>query len=239
MKIPSIAGFALAFTGILFFQSVSTAAKPTETRDKVSYSIGADIGGSLKTADFDLNPAFLTQGIQDAFGGKLEMTEEEMKATLDQFRLEMQAKMQAKMQALAEKNKAASEKFLEENKTKKDVVTTSTGLQYRIIKAGTGPKAKQTDTVMVLYKGSFIDGKVFDESKEGPVPFDVGQVIPGMSEAFQLMPVGSKWQIFIPPALAYGEPGRPGIEPNQTLIFELEIVEIKAPEKAAEAPKAS
>ena len=161
-----------------------------------------------------------------------------MKTTLQAFQTEMQAKMVAKQKAAAEKNKAESDKFLEENKKKEGVVTTPSGLQYKIIKAGDGPKPKPSDTVSVSYRGTLVNGTEFDKSKE-PVSFQVEGVIPGWVEALQLMPVGSKWQLFIPPTLAYGEQAPPMIGPNQALIFEVELLEIKKAEKAAEGAEAA
>ena len=268
MKISSTAGLTLAFAGLLLLQPVckaeqketaaskseqkassskgdknASAPKPQETRDKVSYSIGADIGNNLKRSELDLNPAFLTQGIKDAFAGSTVLTDEEMKATLQTFQSEMQAKMMAKQKVLAEKNQTESNKFLEENKKKEGVVTTPSGLQYKVIKEGTGPKPKTSDTVSVNYRGTLIDGKEFDKSKE-PATFPVEGVIPGWVEALQLMPVGSKWQLFIPSSLAYGENAPPMIGPNQALVFDVELLEIKKPEKtegadAAPKPEAS
>ncbi|MDD5349623.1 MAG: FKBP-type peptidyl-prolyl cis-trans isomerase [Chthoniobacteraceae bacterium] len=245
MKIASNAGLALTLAGILFFQpgckaeqKAAAGQKPQETRDKVSYSIGADIGNNLSHSDLDLNPTFLVQGIQDAFAGKTVLTDDEMKATLDKFRADMQAKMQAKQKVAAEKNKADADKFLEENKKQEGVVTTASGLQYKVIKAGNGPKPKASDTVSVNYKGTLPNGQTFDESKE-PVTFPVEGVIPGWVEALQLMPVGSKWQLVVPPNLAYGEAGMPPtIAPNQVLVFEVELLDAKPTEKAA-APKAA
>lgn len=241
MKIASTASLALALAGALFLQPSCKAeqksAKPQETKDKVSYSIGADIGNNLKRAELDINPAFLSQGITDAFAGKTVMTDEEMKATLQAFQAEMQTKMQAKQKATAEKNKADSEKFLAENKKKEGVVTTASGLEYKVLKEGNGPKPKPTDTVTVNYRGTLINGTEFDKSKE-PVSFQLEGVIPGWVEALQLMPVGSKWQIVIPPSLAYGESAPPMIGPNQALVFEVELLGIKPPEKegAASSP---
>ncbi len=243
MKIAPFAGFALALAGVLMLQPASQAAdqktagqKPQETRDKISYSIGADIGSNLKRNDLDINPDFLAQGLKDAFQGKTVLSDEEMKATLQAFQTDMQTKLAAKQKALAETNKVASEKFLEENKKKEGVITTASGLQYKVITEGKGPKPKATDTVTVNYRGTLINGTEFDKSKE-PVTFPVEGVIPGWVEALQLMPVGSKWQLVIPPALAYGESAPPVIGPNQALIFEVELLGIKPAEK--EAPAAS
>jgi len=235
IKNPLAAIITLAFA-LQPAMAAEQSEKPQETRDKVSYSIGVDIGNNFKRGDFDLNPAFITKGITDAFAGKVSMTDEEMKDTLMKFQVELQAKMQAKMQALAAQNKAASEKFLEENAKKEGVKTTASGLQYRIIKEGTGPKPTPNDVVSVNYVGTLTDGKEFDKSQE-PVTFPLEGVIPGWVEALQLMPVGSKWQLFIPPSLAYGENAPPVIGPNQVLIFEVELLEIKKPEaKTEEAP---
>ena len=231
MKIALTASLALALTGSLFAQSAPTSpAAPTETKDKVSYSIGADIGSNLKRAELDINPSFLAQGIQDSLAGKTSMTEEEMKATLQTFQAEMQTKLQAKQKAAGEKNKADAEKYLEDNKKQDGVKTTASGLQYKVITEGKGPKPKATDTVSVNYRGTLLNGTEFDKSK-APVTFPLEGVIPGWTEALQLMPVGSKWQLVIPPALAYGENAPPMIGPNQVLLFEVELLEIKAPEK--------
>ena len=246
MKIALTARFALAFAGLLLLQPVcnaeskdkAAAGKPQETRDKVSYSIGADIGKNLKRSDLDLNPAFLTQGIKDSFVGKTVLTDEEMKAVLQAFQTEMQAKMMAKQKELAAKNKADSDTFLEENKKKEGVVTTASGLQYKIVKAGEGAKPKASDTVSVNYRGTLINGTEFDKSKD-PVSFQVEGVIPGWVEALQMMPVGSKWQLFIPPSLAYGEQAPPQIGPNQVLVFDVELLDIKKAEKQAEGAEAA
>ena len=243
MKSALTAGLVLALTGTLVAETKPAGAAPTEKRDKISYSIGVDIGGNLKRSEIDINPEFLAQGIKDAVTGKPVLSEEQMKATLQEFQQEMQAKMQAKQQqteakskAEAPKNKEASEKFLEENKKKEGVKTTASGLQYKVITTGTGPKPKPTDTVSVNYKGTLINGTEFDASEKhgGPATFPVNGVIPGWTEALQLMPVGSKWQLFIPPALAYGENAPPSIGPNQALIFDVELVGIKKPEAGEE-----
>jgi len=236
MKIVPNAGIALALSGLFFLQpgckaeqKGSAGQKPQETRDKVSYSIGVSFGNNLKRDDLDINPEFLAKGIKDVFSGKTVMTDDEMKATLQAFQKEMEGKMQAKQQALGEKNKAESDKFLAENKKKDGVVTTPSGLQYKIVKEGTGPKPKASDVVSVTYRGTLVNGTEFDKSKE-PVSFQVQGVIPGWVEALQMMPVGSQWQLFIPPNLAYGESAPPAIGPNQTLIFDVELVGIKKAE---------
>ncbi|MEI6350003.1 MAG: FKBP-type peptidyl-prolyl cis-trans isomerase [Verrucomicrobiota bacterium] len=231
MKLALTAGLALALAGNLLAETPASNV-PKETKDKVSYSIGADIGNNLKKSQLELSPDFLAQGIRDSFAGKTVMTEEEMKATLTAFQTEMQGKMEAKQKAAAEKNKAASEKFLAENKTKEGVKTTPSGLQYKVITEGKGPKPKADDTVVVHYRGTLTDGTEFDSSykRNEPATFPVTGVIPGWTEALQMMPVGSKWQIVIPPALAYGENAPPMIGPNQALIFEVELKDIKKPE---------
>ena len=246
MKNALTVRLALAFAGLLLIQPVcnaeskdkAAAGKPQETQDKVSYSIGADIGKNLKRSDLDLNPAFLTQGIKDSFAGKTVLSDEEMKAVLQTFQTEMQAKMMAKQKEAAAKNKADSDKFLEENKKKEGVVTTASGLQYKIIKAGDGAKPKTTDTVSVNYRGTLVNGTEFDKNKENePATFQVEGVIPGWVEALPMMPVGSKWQLFIPPSLAYGEQAPPQIGPNQVLVFDVELLDIKKAEKPAEGAK--
>lgn len=229
MKLTLTAGIALALAGPLLAESKPANAAPTETRDKVSYSIGADIGGNLKRSEIEINSDYLAQGIRDALAGKTVMTPEEMKGTLQAFQVEMQAKMETKQKAAGAKNKEAADKFLEENKKKDGVKTTASGLQYKVITPGDGPMPKATDTVTVNYKGTLVDGTVFDSSDkhDGPATFPVNGVIPGWTEALQLMPVHSKWQLVIPPSLAYGESAPPSIGPNQALIFEVELLGIK------------
>ena len=243
MKLALTAGLALALAGNLFAENQPANPAPKETKDKVSYSIGADIGSNLKRSDLDINPDYLAQGIRDAFGGKTVMTDEEMKATLQAFQSDMQSKMAAKQKAAGEKNKAASEKYLEENKAKEGVKTTASGLQYKVITAGKGATPKADDTVVVHYRGTLTDGTEFDSSykRNEPATFPVTGVIPGWTEALQMMPVGSKWQLVIPPALAYGDNAPPMIGPSQTLVFEVELIDIKKPEaakgEASPAPK--
>jgi FKBP-type peptidyl-prolyl cis-trans isomerase FklB len=177
--------------------------------------------------ELNINQAFLLQGIKDAINSSTTaMSEKEMETTLAAF----QKEMMAKMQAIAEKNKKEGETFLAANKKKDGVITLPSGLQYKILKTGSGPKPTASQTVSCNYRGTLIDGKEFDSSyKRGePAEFPVGQVIKGWVEALQLMPVGSKWQLFIPSDLAYGPNGQGQIiGPNATLIFDIELLSIK------------
>jgi FKBP-type peptidyl-prolyl cis-trans isomerase FklB len=212
------------------------AAKPDTKidKDKFSYALGMQFGESFKKQSLDLDPATFGKAFADAYnGGQLTMTEDEMKAVLTAASQEFKKKQMA---MAAEKGTAAQkdgEKFLADNKTKEGVVTLPSGLQYKILKAGTGEKPTAADTVTCNYRGTLIDGKEFDASEKhgGPASFGVSQVIAGWTEALQLMPVGSKWQLFVPSNLGYGAQGPPDIGPNATLIFEVELVSIqKAPE---------
>lgn len=199
------------------------AAAPKTPKEKLSYAIGIDIGSSLKGKQIDLDGPVLAAAVRDGFAGApTQMTPDEMQATITAFTKDMQAKQLAA-------GKADGDKFLAANKTKPDVKTTADGLQYKVIKEGTGPMPKATDTVSVNYRGTFVDGREFDSSEKngGPVSFPVGQVIKGWTEALQMMKVGSKWQLFVPGELAYGPAGRPGIPPNATLLFDVELLSIK------------
>ncbi|HKZ46030.1 MAG TPA: FKBP-type peptidyl-prolyl cis-trans isomerase [Thermodesulfobacteriota bacterium] len=199
-------------------------------KDKVSYSIGLNIGNNFKSQSVDINPDILAKGVKDALSGsKSLMTEKEIQETMAAFQKEMNAKQTERIKALAEKNKKDGEAFLAENKKKEGVKTTASGMQYKIIKAGNGAKPKATDTVAVNYRGTLIDGTEFDSSyKRGePTIFPLNGIIPGWLEALQLMPVGSKWQLFLPPALAYGERGSGReIGPNAALVFDVELLSI-------------
>jgi FKBP-type peptidyl-prolyl cis-trans isomerase len=199
-------------------------------KDKVSYAIGMNMGQSMKRDSLDLDPNIVLRGFKDATaGGKTLMTDEEVKTVLTALRAEMIKKQQAESQHVGEANKQAGQQFLAANKTKDGVITLPSGLQYKVLKQGTGPKPTAADTVVTNYRGTLLDGTEFDSSyKRGqPATFPVGQVIKGWTEALQLMPVGSKWQLFIPADLAYGERS-PGAEigPNSTLIFDIELLSI-------------
>ena len=211
----------------------SAPALKTE-QDKISYSIGLNIGRNFKSQGIDANPDLVGAAIRDVLkGNKPLLTEEEAMAVLGNFQKEMRAKQMAKASESGDKNKKEGVAFLAANKTKDGIKTTASGLQYKVIKAGTGKIPKATDTVKTHYAGTLIDGTEFDSSiKRGePATFPVGGVIKGWTEALQLMPVGSKWQLFIPADIAYGEPGRPPvIGPNATLIFDIELLSIEAGE---------
>jgi FKBP-type peptidyl-prolyl cis-trans isomerase len=178
----------------------------------------------------DLDPASLSRGIRDGLSGaKPLLTDQEAQAALTVMATEVRAKQQANLAAIGAANKKVGDAFLADNKTKDGVVTLPSGLQYKILTAGTGPKPTAADKVTCNYRGTMIEGKEFDSSyKRGePVTFSVGEVIKGWSEALQLMPVGSKWQLFVPPDLAYGAQGAgQQIGPNSTLIFEVELISI-------------
>ena len=196
-------------------------------KEKVSYALGMNIGTGLHKQGVTMDPALVAKGLRDAMNGsKTLMSEDEARAALTQLQNDVREKMQAKSKEEGAANRKDGDAFLAMNKAKDGVVTLPSGLQYKILKEGTGPKPTATDTVACNYKGTFIDGKEFDSSKGEPVSFPVNGVIKGWTEALQLMPVGSKWQLVIPGDLAYGDAGRPGIPPASTLVFEVELVSI-------------
>jgi len=206
-----------------------------ETKQRVSYSIGADIGSNFKRQEIEIDPKAMAAGLSDALAGKTQLTEAEMKEVLNTFRTDMMAKMQEKQKASVEKNAKEGEKFLAENAKKEGVKVTASGLQYKVLKSGTGKTPKLSDTVKTHYHGTLVDGTVFDSSVERkePATFPVQGVIPAWTEALQLMKEGDKWQLFVPSKLAYGEQGAGGkIGPNATLIFEVELLSIEKSEKA-------
>jgi FKBP-type peptidyl-prolyl cis-trans isomerase len=217
----------------------ATAAAPLTTdKQKASYAIGENIGKSLKRDDVDLDTATFMRGLRDAFSGaKPALTDDEAKAVLTKLATDVRAKQQAKLEAQSASNKKESDAFLAANKTKEGVTALSSGLQYKVLTAGDGPKPTSSDKVVCNYRGTLLDGTEFDSSyKRGqPATFPVTGVIKGWTEALQLMPVGSKWQLFVPPDMAYGLQGRPGIPPNSALVFEVELLSI-APKPEAAKP---
>jgi FKBP-type peptidyl-prolyl cis-trans isomerase FklB len=205
-----------------------------DLKDKVSYSIGLDIGNTFKKQKMDLNPDALMAGLKDSLSGnKPLLTEDQVKETMTTFSKEMTEKQAAANKEAAVKNAADGEKFLTENKKKEGVKTTASGLQYKVIKEGSGAAPKETDTVITNYRGTLIDGTEFDSSykRNEPATFPVNRVIKGWTEALQMMKPGAKYQLFIPSNLAYGERGAGrDIGPNSTLIFDIELLSIKAPD---------
>src|ERR1051325_6841999 len=208
-----------------------------DQKEKASYSIGHELGSSLKKGNMDVNADILMKGLRDGLSGaKSVLTDEQIKETMTTFQKEMMEKQKQAEKEKGEKNAAEGEKFLAENKKKEGVKTTSSGLQYKVIKEGTGEAPKETDTVVVNYKGTLLDGTEFDSSykRNEPATFPVNRVIKGWTEALLLMKPGSKYQLWIPSSLAYGERGAGQlIGPNATLIFEVELLSIKPPEPVA------
>ena len=200
-------------------------------KERLSYAMGMDLGKQLRSRSVDIDPAVFAKALEDALsGGKTLLTDAEAKAALAAFQKAIMAKQAAEAKVAGEKNKAGGEAFLAANKGMEGVVTLPSGVQYKILTAGTGKTPTLADTVVCQYRGTLIDGKEFDSSyKRGqPATFPVKGVIKGWTEVLQLMPVGSKWQVFIPPDLAYGTRGAGAdIGPNATLIFEVELVAIK------------
>jgi FKBP-type peptidyl-prolyl cis-trans isomerase FklB len=230
----------------------STAAKAgaplalKTQKEKFSYAVGMNTGQrmaeSFKKQSVPYDPAIIARGLKDGLAGsKTLLTDDEARAAIKAVQEEVGKAQQAKLQEEGAVNKKQGDAFLAANKGKEGVVTLPSGLQYKIIKAGSGPKPTVNDTVVCNYKGTLIDGKEFDSSyKRGqPATFPVGGVIKGWTEALQLMPVGSKWQLFIPSDLAYGDRGAGAdIGPDSTLVFEVELmsIEAKGADKGAEKP---
>lgn len=216
-------------------------AAPKSLDDQASYIIGLNIGRNLKAQEVPANPDIVMKGIRDGLSGaQPAMTDEEMQTVMNTFQQQMMAKQQAKAQVEGQKNQKAAEDFLATNKAKKGVVTTASGLQYEVVKEGTGASPKATDQVTVHYTGTLLDGTKFDSSVDRgqPATFPVNQVIPGWTEALQLMKVGGKYKLYIPPALGYGERGAGGeIGPNSLLVFDVELLGIGEPAAPAAQPQ--
>jgi FKBP-type peptidyl-prolyl cis-trans isomerase FklB len=212
-------------------KSATTLTLKTQ-KEKASYALGMKIGGDLKRQGVgaSVDAALTARGLKDALAGsKTLMTEDEEKAALTQLQTQVRGQMEAKAHEAGAANRKEGDEFLAANKSKEGVVALPSGLQYKILKAGTGPKPTANDTVSCNYRGTLINGKEFDSSaKTGkPVSFPVSGVIKGWTEALQLMPVGSKWQLFIPADMAYGDRGAgPDIGPGATLIFDVELLSI-------------
>jgi FKBP-type peptidyl-prolyl cis-trans isomerase FklB len=238
-----IIAFALLLAGSpLFGQEKSPELK--NDIDKVSYSIGLQVGfnfvkqnQALKKQNVQINVDAMIAGVKDAIAGKPQLNTDQVREVLTKFEKDMTAKVQAS----AQKNKTEGEKFLAENKKKEGVKTTSSGLQYKVLKEGNGPQPQGSDIVTVNYRGTLIDGTEFDSSyKRGePATFPLTGVIKGWTEGLQLMKVGSKYQLWVPANLAYGERQMgPDIGPDSALIFEVELLDVK-PAAAAASPSPS
>jgi len=218
------------------------ATKLETVEAKASYSFGVDFAKRLKQQSINLETESLIQGIRDgSSGAKIQLSEEDMNTARTEFLKKLREEMMAKQAAEGEKNLAEGKAFLAENAKKEGVVTTASGLQYKIITPGTGATPTLEDTVTTHYRGTVIDGREFDSSyaRGNPATFPVKGVIKGWTEALQMMKVGAKWQLFIPADLAYGDKARSDvIGPNATLIFDIELLAIKGKDEPAQQPVA-
>lgn len=218
----------LSTVATLMVAPAMSATLATEM-DRRSYAIGANVAKNIKLQEVSVDPALVAQGVLDELAGKSLLSDAELGAIMQQLQGEVRQKMMARHEKDAVVNKQRGEAFLAENKKKEGVKTLPGGVQYKVLTAGTGKKPTDADTVTCNYRGSLVDGKVFDASQPGnPLSFKVSQVIPGWQAALKQMSVGSKWQLVIPADQAYGERGAGNaIGPNETLIFEVELVGIQ------------
>lgn len=221
------------FIGILLLAGQAFGADEAllgTQKDKVSYTIGANLGKGLRQQAVDVDANLVMRGLNDGLsGGKTVLTDQEMRDVMITFQKDMAAKQGERRKVLAEKNKKEGEAFLAENKKKPGVTALPSGLQYKVLKEGKGKTPTATDTVVTHYRGVLIDGTEFDSSfqRKEPAVFSVNGVIKGWTEALQLMKEGAKWQLFVPSDLAYGDRGAgPLIGPNATLIFEVELISV-------------
>lgn len=222
---------ASALVGLTYSVNAAQPGAPLETdQEKVSYSFGMIFGQRMQGDLPDVDLETFIQGIRDGYsGGPALLTEQQRAEAMQKFQQQQRDKHMQEFEGMAAENKAKGEQFLAGNKNKEGVVTLASGLQYKILKEGNGPKPGAMDTVKVHYEGSLIDGTVFDSSiaRGEPVSFPLSSVIKGWTEGLQLMPTGSKWQLFIPSDLAYGPGGNRGIGPNETLLFVVELLDVQ------------
>jgi FKBP-type peptidyl-prolyl cis-trans isomerase FklB len=223
----------IAFGIALICGAASAQEVPTleSQKEKVSYALGMDLGNRLRRQSVEVDPDLLAQGLRDALaGGTTLLTADEVRASLMALQTELRTRQMETLRKLGEKNRLEGEAFLAENKTKEGVVALPSGLQYKVLKEGNGEKPALGDTVVCYYRGTLIDGTEFDSSykRKKPAIFAVRSVVKGWAEALQLMPAGSRWQLFIPSDLAYGDRGAgKDVGPNATLIYEVELVSIR------------
>jgi FKBP-type peptidyl-prolyl cis-trans isomerase len=226
----------LAAVGLLVVSACTKTAKLDNDQQKASYAIGQQIGSNMKSQSVDVDVDALSAGLTDAIKGKeARLKPEEMQAAMGK----LQEASMKKHQESGEKNAAEGKAFLEKNKGNSNIKTTASGLQYEVVKEGSGPKPKATDVVSVHYTGTLINGTKFDSSVDRgqPAEFPLNGVIPGWTEGLQLMPVGSKYKFYIPSELAYGARDQGPIPANSVLIFDVELLEIKKDDKGAAAKK--
>ena len=211
--------------------NAQTQDKPVDLKskkDSASYALGVNIGSSFQQQGLDIEPSILAAGLADAMAGEAKLTDEQVGMVLQAMQQEVQQRQQEETARQGEENAKKSKEFLAKNKSAEGVMTTPSGLQYKVITPGSGAKPTAASTVRVHYTGTLIDGKKFDSSVDRgqPAEFPLANVIPGWTEGLQLMPVGAKYMFYIPTELAYGAQAPPSIGPNQTLIFEVELLEI-------------
>lgn len=231
MKLKTV-GIVLA--GILatpaWASAPATKVNFRNDQDKVSYAIGLQIGSDFKQQGITINPALFNQGLVDGTTGAApQLSQQQLQDTMNAFRQQIIAKKQAEFKAVSDTNKTQGTKFLAENKTKPGVVTLPDGLQYKVIKAGTGVQPKEGDTITVNYEGRFVDGKTFDSSyqRNKPAQFTLSKdLVPAWVEALKMMKAGSTWEIYAPASLGYGDRGIGPIGPNQTLVFKIELISV-------------
>jgi len=240
----TLLAMGLLITPLSTIHAEEATAKAEETKalvtekDKLSYSLGYNIGQSIKRQNVDVDTGLLAKGIADVLtDAKAILTEEEVAQVMQDFRKKQMEEMTKRRQEQADQNLAEGNKFLEENKKKESVKTLPSGLQYRVVTEGKGNTPKETDKVTTHYRGKLLNGTEFDSSykRNQPATFAVNGVIQGWQEALQLMKEGGKWELFIPADLAYGESGRPGIPPNSVLVFDIELISIAKEEAEKDA----
>ncbi|MBI4327925.1 MAG: FKBP-type peptidyl-prolyl cis-trans isomerase [Chloroflexi bacterium] len=228
MKLPFIVAVSLGCA--VFLSQAEDKPELKDAKEKLNYSIGLNIGKNLKYQQVDVNLEVLIKGVKDALADSQPLlSEAEVQEALNNHRKEFTTKMQEKRKLDSEKNKKEGDAFLAENAKKPGIVTLPSGLQYQVITEGSGASPKGNDTVVTQYRGTLIDGTEFDSSfkRKQPATFELTKVIAGWTEALQKMKAGAKWQLFVPPNLAYGERGSQNIGPNSTLIFEIELLSVQ------------